>query len=114
MKNVINYYKGILLLAASVPACANGAVRLADGGISGNQGRVEYCRNGRWGTVNGENWSWREGAVVCRQLGHDMTATSMYLNTLSITLSHTSFLYYDQEPLYHQLVLLVKDKVPYS
>ena len=72
----------VFLPAASPPtACANGAVRLADGGVSSNQGRVEFCYNGRWGTVNGENWTWREGAVVCRQLGHDMTVTSMYLCT---------------------------------
>ena len=45
-------------------------MRLADG-PNVNEGRVEYCFNGRWGTVCDRSWTIREGRVICRQLGFD-------------------------------------------
>ena len=56
------------------PSCANGDVRLVDGG-SPDQGRVEMCFNGRWGTVHSDSWGNTDAAVVCRQLGYDLPAT---------------------------------------
>ena len=46
----------------------NGDVRLV-GGNSVNEGRVEICYNGVWGSVCNDGWDNSEAAIVCRQLG---------------------------------------------
>ena len=46
-----------------------GAVRLVDG-IIDNEGRVEVCVNGVWGTVCDQGWDKTDAHVVCQQLGH--------------------------------------------
>ena len=40
------------------------------GGASSNEGRVEVCVNGMWGTVSNYQWDSREATVVCKQLGY--------------------------------------------
>ena len=50
-------------------SCPGQTVRLVNGSDE-NEGRVEVCRNGVWGTVyGGYGWDSRGGRVVCRQLG---------------------------------------------
>ena len=44
-------------------------MRLADGLID-NEGRVEVCVNGVWGTVCDQGWDKTDAHVVCQQLGH--------------------------------------------
>ena len=40
------------------------------GGGSINEGRVEVCVNGMWGTVTISGWDSRDATVVCKQLGY--------------------------------------------
>ena len=49
--------------------CSEYDVRLVDGG-SQNEGRVEVCVSGRWGTVCDDGWTTYDARVVCRQLGY--------------------------------------------
>ena len=57
-----------MLLSTAVQSCTHGAVRLVGGQLS-NEGRVEICINGVWGTVCHSSWDDNDARVVCRQLG---------------------------------------------
>ena len=48
--------------------CTSGQIRLA-GSTFPNEGRVEMCINGVWGTVCDHFWGQSDAAVVCHQLG---------------------------------------------
>ena len=54
--------------------CSEGAVRISNG-RSQNEGRVEVCLSGRWGTVCDDGWSSNDARVVCRQLGYQTTGS---------------------------------------
>lgn len=49
--------------------CLEGQVRLANGTIE-QEGRVEVCSNGVWGTVCQNGWNAIDAYVVCSQLGY--------------------------------------------
>ncbi len=60
-------WKWIFIYAASV-ACNHGDARLV-GGSSSNEGRIELCYEGVWGSVCTFYLDNRFTAVLCRQLG---------------------------------------------
>ena len=51
-----------------VDDCSDGDIRLVNG-ESEMEGRVEICRDYRWGTVCGKQWTENHSAVICRYLG---------------------------------------------
>ena len=62
------------------PCGPEGAVRLVDGTVP-HQGRVEFCKNGRWSTICNSwyyRWNDNDAAVVCHQLGY--RRTGIYVN----------------------------------
>ena len=63
---IINHFR--IILTNSVSTCIEDTVQLV-GGSSPNEGRVEVCQYGGWGTVCSHSWSRSHARVVCRQLG---------------------------------------------
>ena len=57
-----------ILFAHTGPECNDTDIRLVTGS-SPNEGRVEYCSRGQWGTVCDDGWDRNNALVVCRQLG---------------------------------------------
>ena len=67
-KCLIHACMTLLYKSTAALSCTHGTLRLV-GGQSANEGRVEICINGVWGTVCHSGWSSNDATVVCRQLG---------------------------------------------
>ena len=50
--------------------CDDGDLRLTGSELA-NEGRLEVCYLGVWGTVCDEDWTISNAVVACRQLGFD-------------------------------------------
>ena len=63
----------ILLLYATEPGvCDEGDARLVDGDIE-QEGRLEVCMNGVWGTVCSSSFDTTDAYVACKQLNRGST-----------------------------------------
>ena len=57
--------------------CNEGSVRLYDGIIE-NEGRLEFCVNGVWGSVCDDGWDKTDAHVACIQLGYPELGNVQY------------------------------------
>ena len=80
----------MMLLSTAAQSCTHGAVRLV-GGRSSNEGRVEICINGVWGTVCHSSWSSSDARVVCRQLGFPVGVSGSGMDFALISFYTCSF-----------------------
>ncbi len=81
-------FQNIILSVIYSIDCIEGALRMVDGS-SYNEGRVEVCSNGRWGTVCGDGWTEREAALVCSRLGYPTLSKAMVVRCIFIFLFNT-------------------------
>jgi len=76
-------YMCIILLYPDPGNCEEGTVRIVDGIIE-QEGRIEFCVNGVWGSVCDEEWDKTDAHVVCQQMGHP---------ELGIIIIHYNYIY---------------------
>ena len=107
----------MMLLSTAVQSCTHGALWLV-GGRSSNEGRVEICINGVWGTVCHSSWSSNDARVVCRQLGFsvgvsgsgmDFALICFYTCSFSLPMPIISELFSDISPLWLSAQLWTRD-----
>ena len=56
-----------------------------DGALQ-QEGRVEVCLNGVWGSVCDSDWDQSDGLVACSQFGFDLAGIYVYIYTIIIIL----------------------------
>ena len=59
--------------------CRDGEIRLAPGGPSQNEGRVEICYQNVWGAVYDRTWTRFDAAVACTQLNYGRSGKTICL-----------------------------------
>ena len=55
--------------------CSSGDIRLV-GGVIAQEGRIEICVDGVWGSICPYRWDFLDAFVACRQLGYGHTCMS--------------------------------------
>ena len=78
LKIIIIYY----LIPADSSVCETGDIRLA--GLFSNDGRVEVCSNGVWGSVCYALWDSFDSAVVCSTLGYAKSKGEKRIDVLHV------------------------------
>ena len=58
----------IMFILWTVSNCVTGSIRLIYGSSS-NNGIVEICHDGVWGSITSSSWNSIDASVVCRELG---------------------------------------------
>lgn len=51
----------------------------------GNEGRIEICFGGYWGTICDNGWDSTDAAVACRGLGFESVGMKMGLLLMKVT-----------------------------
>ncbi len=59
----------IICTLLDISQCTEGSIRLVDGIIE-QEGRVEVCVNGVWGSICDDGWDTTDAHIVCKQMGH--------------------------------------------
>ena len=83
---ILHLIAGACMLFKSLEpgTCTEGAVRLVDGVLE-QEGRVELCLDGVWGSICGTGWDAIDGYVLCKQAGFDDEGLNLYTDVLFST-----------------------------
>ena len=82
--NIVRIYVHPLMLDCChlkfwyITGCTHGNIRLV-GGSNSQEGRVEICLNGQWGTVCHDYWSQVDANIACRQLGYSNSGSLKFI-----------------------------------
>ena len=85
-KHTVVYSTLMSMFVIEPTGCGEGAVRL-DGGDIEQEGRVEVCVNGVWGSICDYGWDKTDAHVICKQLGYAELGTEV---TMIVGYIHSS------------------------
>ena len=71
----IIFLKFPLHILLHIASCTSGDTRLVGG--DDNNGRLEICTDGKWGTVCSDQFDYNDAIVICRQLNKALSGTCM-------------------------------------
>ena len=83
-KLAVRKYDLLFVVVDPYPA-PNGDIRLV-GGVNSYEGRVEMLFNGIWGTVCQDHFGNEDAAIVCRQLGLEVSSKIIIGRNISANL----------------------------